>query len=211
MAGLEYANWGFPIYRTAYGGSTDQHWKTLVDTIRQQVPEEMEYYRPGSAMPENGFGGRDNAPNPDAPSIMLSLFRLDTHSDPELLDGANIDRVRQIYLDNLPNTAYRHITSQRQLFLLADAEVLAAVARGDSWIKICDPLYKPENYIARNSRIMAKGLWFLGYMWMTTRGLFCLWSILFDATIHILAPRPVSQRLTEVWNGRMATVDRPRS
>ena len=202
-----YLTWGFPIYRTAYGGLTDQHGETLIDTIHQQVAEELEHYRSSSSRPRRNTGSTNpiDAPNPAAPSTLLSLFRLDVHSDPDILEGADIDRVRQIYMDNLPSTTDRHRSVQWQLFLLADAEVLAAVARGDSWVKLCDPLYKPENYTIKNSR-MGRGLWFLGYIWMTTRSLLCLWNSLEREELALLAPPLTGQKFSEVWNGYMAAV-----
>ena len=202
-----YLTWGFPIYRTAYGGLTDQNWETLIDTIRQQVAEELEHYRPSSSRPRGDASSTNpiDAPNPAAPSTLLSHFRLDVYSDPDILEGADIDRVRQIYMDNLPSTTDRHRSVQWQLFLLADAEVLAAVARGDSWVKLCDPLYKPENYTIKNSR-MGRGLWFLGYMWMTTRSLLCLWNSLEREELALLAPPLTGQKFSEVWNGYMAAV-----
>lgn len=105
-----------------------------------------------------------------------------------------------MYNDSRDDLPAKYTPERYHLFLVADAEVLAAVARGDSWVKIVSPRYRPENLIVKNRRV-GRGLWFLGYMWMTTRSLLCLWHWLDDEELEGLAPRLVNQRLTEVWNG----------
>lgn len=187
-----YDTWGFPIYRTAYGGETDRHWETLLQAIRREVSEELENhqlsndkYRPG---------------NPDAGSKILSLFRLEAIEGRDLLEDAEFDRLRQIYHDNRDDLPAKHTPERYHLFLVADAEVLAAVARGDSWVKIVHPRYRPEDFVVKNPRFR-RGIWFLGYMWMTTRSVLYLWDWLYNRELELIAPPPVNQRLTQVWNG----------
>ncbi|SPN99535.1 uncharacterized protein DNG_02387 [Cephalotrichum gorgonifer] len=157
----EYLHWGFPIYRTAYGGSTDQQWEMLIARIQSEVASELAPFQTGDA---------------------------------------SFDRVRQIYNDGIGGMAAKHHYERYQLFLIADAEVMAAVARGDFWMKCVDPRYKPEDYISTNRRV-GLGLKFLGYMWMTTESLTALWVWLYIRELNLIAPPLINERLTEVWNG----------
>lgn len=187
--------WGFPIYRTAYGGETDRHWETLLQTIREQVSEELETQQ--QAEDKNKW----RRGNPEAASKLLLLFRLEPFSDRDLLENAGFDSLRQMYKDNRDDLPAKYTPDRYHLFLVADAEVLAAVARGNLWVKIVNPRYRPEDFVIKNRR-MGRGLWFLGYMWMTTESLLVLWHWLGVRELELLAPRLVNnQRLTKVWNG----------
>ncbi|SPO02962.1 uncharacterized protein DNG_05643 [Cephalotrichum gorgonifer] len=188
-----YDTWGFPIYRTSYGGDTDSHWEKLLRMIPQELSEELDA--------QQRWEDESRPGNPEAASQILSLFRLKPFSSPGTLEGASLDRLRQMYKDNRDDLPAKYTADRYHLFLVADAEVLAAVARGDSWVKIVNPRYRPEDFVIKNRR-MGRGLWFIGYMWMTTRSLLCLWHWLDNRELELLAPPLLNnQRLTEVWNG----------
>ncbi|KAH8745653.1 hypothetical protein F5883DRAFT_586648 [Diaporthe sp. PMI_573] len=114
-----YRNWGFTIYRTAYGTTTDEQWPSLVAKIEAQVLDEINIH---------------GASEPAAPTLR-SLFHLDPRSDPDTLDGASMEHVRKLYQEGeaSPRDGKRPIMHENELthryFLLADAEVLDAVGK----------------------------------------------------------------------------------
>ncbi|KAM0424889.1 hypothetical protein ACHAPT_009945 [Fusarium lateritium] len=64
------ANWGFTIYRTYYGPSSDDNWNKLLATIKREVEEELM-----------------TCGNDEATEKLKPLFRLDARSDLSLLSA----------------------------------------------------------------------------------------------------------------------------
>lgn len=191
-----YTNWGFSVYRTAYGPSSDRQWQTLVDKIRAQAVAEVKLH---SGPDQEHSGDRDDGGDQSALQL-LSLFRLDLHSDPATLKDADMDRVRQIYRDaveGVPMHADRQ--SCFRLFLLVDDEVLAGAANGESWIKCVQVDYDAADYVPRNTRV--GGQRYFGWMKMTTRSLLDLWSSLQSWDLQRIAPPTIGGMHLEVWDG----------
>ncbi len=78
---------GLPtIYRTEYGGSSDQKWQLLPDKIQNQLIEELEK--------EGGDGDDDDDDDDDdgrAREKLSALFRLDARSDAGVPQHVSMD------------------------------------------------------------------------------------------------------------------------
>ncbi|RYP10561.1 hypothetical protein DL765_008065 [Monosporascus sp. GIB2] len=117
---------GVTIYRTAYDAlDSDGNWQALLDKIQKHLREEL------LARGDPDKEGQDNE-TVHAAQKLLSLFRLDARSDAQALAGASMDQLREIYnagaAGGEPMNA-RVELSQCRVFLVADDEVLASVAR----------------------------------------------------------------------------------
>ncbi|KAI8236904.1 hypothetical protein K4K54_001705 [Colletotrichum sp. SAR 10_86] len=137
-----YKEWGFNIYRTAYGGpDVDRAWEALVEDVRTHVRLQIQ-----------GRYTNENEEEVEAAKNLMSLFRLRVHSDPETLQGADLDRLRQVHAENvrtgkaLPNACW----ALRQMFFVADGEVLTDVATGDFWIKCVEADYVASRHVGRD-------------------------------------------------------------
>lgn len=182
-------NWGFTIYRTAYGGEqSDQHWQALLAKIRAQAEEETRVHateRPGSATAGDAERAADR---------LRALFRLDAHSDAARLDGASDDRLRELYRageppgeDGKPPVMHGGVPRRRH-FLVADAQVLEDAGNGRFWARCVQADYEPDDYVSRNPRFFV-GQYFFGWMQMTTRSILELWSDLATRDLDQIAPR----------------------
>lgn len=76
--------WGFTIYRTYYGPSSDQQWSQLLTNISNGVAENL-----------SDMNEADK--NPDAVTKALRHYRMDARSDPAM-EGSIIEDVRHFYL-----------------------------------------------------------------------------------------------------------------
>lgn len=162
-----YRNWGFTIYRTAYGPATDQQWSTLLAKINEQVLDEIDTYS------KPGPGGREEAQENEENAIadqLRGLFRLDPRSDVTLLGDKGINEVRAVYKDQATQSSpedlpLMHDSGAQRIFLLADADVLEGVDRDAYfWVKCVEADH--EDRPVRNTRM---GPPWLGWMKMTTR------------------------------------------
>jgi hypothetical protein len=79
----EFRNWGFTIYRTAYGPSTDQRWQTLLEKIHTKT---------------NAATSRVCQTTADDPAVqqVWSLFQPDARSEPAL-DDLSMEQLRLLY------------------------------------------------------------------------------------------------------------------
>lgn len=175
-------NWGFTIYRTAYGGEqSDRHWQALLDKIRAEAEEETRRY--GTDEAARAAGGR-----------LRALFRLDARSDAARLDGASDDRLRELYKAGEPGAdgkppVMHAAPPRRRHFLVADARVLEDAGAGRRfWARCVQADYAPEDYASRNPRVFV-GQYFFGWMQMTTRSILDLWSDLYLRDLEQIAPR----------------------
>lgn len=71
---LKHTKWGFVIYRCTY--SSDEQWSLLVDSLRQNVT--------------NSLARRDALD-------LLETFVLDVREDRTVLDGASVDKIRNLF------------------------------------------------------------------------------------------------------------------
>lgn len=181
-------NWGFTIYRTAYGGEqSDQHWRALLAKIRAQAEEETKVHtaeRPGSATAADAER---------AAGKLRALFRLDARSDAARLGGASDDRLRELYRAGEPGSdgkppVMHGGTPKRRHFLVADAQVLEDAGEGRFWARCVQADYEPGHYVSRNPRFFV-GQYFFGWMQMTTRSTLELWSDLGTRDLDQIAPR----------------------
>lgn len=79
-----YRKWGFPIYRTYYGKESDEHWKSLLYSLRHQTKLAFGYYED------------DEETNQDDRRQVRDLFHLEVNEDPSLLDGLDIRGLREL-------------------------------------------------------------------------------------------------------------------
>ncbi|RYP65974.1 hypothetical protein DL771_008021 [Monosporascus sp. 5C6A] len=187
--GSYYPNWGFTIYRTQYGGSSDQKWQALLDKIQAQLVEELE---------EEGGDDDDDA---QAREKLSSLFRLDARSDAGLLQHASMDQVRQLYQDNQGGSPLNADLPTHRYFLLADAEVLEDAGRGEFWVKCVQPDYVAADYVPKNARL-GGGQRYFGWMKMTTRSVFDLWRELDTRHLEGIAPQTIGGMHLVMWDGQ---------
>lgn len=84
-----YGEWGFTVYRTAYGLSTDTSWNALIQTIHVNLQATISHY----------YENRDY-PTPEdekeAGKLLLDLFRLDVREGLNLKDKS-LDDLRDSY------------------------------------------------------------------------------------------------------------------
>ncbi|KAL8291018.1 hypothetical protein RB597_005613 [Gaeumannomyces tritici] len=185
-------NWGFTIYRTAYGGGgdggkqSDQRWQTLLAKIREQAEDETRMHT------DERLGATADAER--AADRLRALFRLDAHSDAALLDGVSDDRLRELYRageplgeDGKPPVMHDGVPKRRH-FLVADAQVLEDAGNGRFWARCIQADYEPEDYVSRNPRWFI-GQYYFGWMQMTTRSILELWSDLGTRDLDQIAPR----------------------
>ncbi|KAF9871212.1 hypothetical protein CkaCkLH20_11381 [Colletotrichum karsti] len=188
-----YLNWGFTIYRTEYGGSSEQNWQALLANIRAQVAEELDVHR-------------EDDDQQETIDQLLNLFRIDFRSDATLLQGKSIDELRQLFLnpadtgDTRPplNADAPTRPPQYGYFLLADTEVLGSP---DSWVKCVQADYMAANYVPRNARV--GGQRYFGWMKMTTRSLLELWNELAARALDSIAPETVGGMHLITWDGEL--------
>jgi hypothetical protein len=189
-----YRPWGFTIYRTTYGSSSDEHWHSLLDLIHAGVTSEI--------MSSNGADQAD----PVAQQI-LSLFRLDARSDPEVLDGLGMDEVRKIYQDAIGGEPMNANWKERRVFLLVDEEVIEEQAfmanrfGHKPWIKCVEPYYVASEHVPGNNR--NGGQRYFGSMKMRTGSVLQLWSWLEDDWFEKIAPPTIGGAHLVVWDGEL--------
>ncbi|KAF6837665.1 hypothetical protein CMUS01_04935 [Colletotrichum musicola] len=187
-----YNSWGFTIYRTAYGPSTDAQWRTLLDKIRAQVDSEIECY---------------DADEEEVVAKLKSLFVLDARSDAALLADKTMAEVREVHKrssssnDDGPND---------RAFLLADAEVLEGVDRDPYfWVKCVEADFTEEELAeavlvasgGRGRAGFAAGPWF-GWMKMTTRSVVDLCAEMPFRDLASIAPGAMTAGEV-VYNGEL--------
>ncbi|KAF5570182.1 hypothetical protein FPHYL_1458 [Fusarium phyllophilum] len=137
-----YHNWGFTVYRTYYGQSSDsdKHWETLIDAMTRQSHLALGFYEAERIFQEDqhqiwGLYG-DKSVYVDDISRLKKLFRLTLREDPSLLDGLDIAQIRELCRKELPE-ARKNIEGAKSCFVfVADEEVLKDIARGVFVIKV---------------------------------------------------------------------------
>ena len=183
VANLPYRNWGFTIYRTYYGPTSQQAWETLLSKITlgtQESAEEM----------------TDSDADDSEFQQMMSLFRLDARSDEGTLSGLDMDQLRAVYRDRvggMPMNA--DFQDHYQLFLLVDEEVLA-----DPELEIVKCNYDAAQHVPRNSRLGGAQRYF-GWMKMKVETVPYLWNELGYWTLDSIAPQTIAGMHLEAWEG----------
>lgn len=200
--------WGFAIYRTAYGATTDAPWQSLLEAIRTNVRTEVLGHRV--------LRGRNppRFPNEETQRCeeFLSLFRLDVREDRSMLEGASMDRVREMIGETDPRPTDDEplggtLTTLQGVFLYADDEVLSEAAaartpesgsRRPPWVKMVELDYRPEEH--RGNRRVGPQSYF-GWMKLSTESFSQLWQDLEGRDLWHLAPQNSDERLLTIWDG----------
>ncbi|KAJ4307795.1 hypothetical protein N0V84_012489 [Fusarium piperis] len=148
------ANWGFTIYRTYYGPSSDDNWKELLATTKRQAEQELMAWD-----------------DDEAAEKLKPLFRLDTRSDPSLLSGLDRQALCQIYKEGKSGKPMPAKTGF--FFWFADEDMLNQVGEGIFIVKAVDTEEKPREEIPLRDDDEPT---YWGWMRMETRQLLELWG-----------------------------------
>lgn len=187
--GPPYHLWGITIYRTAYGTTpatpdSDRHWQMLLESVQAHVREEiLNQVDP------------DNEKTADAARKLLALFRLDARSNAETLAGASLDQLRAVW--NAGGAGGEPVVSshrlrQARVFLVADEEVLARVARqaqreagdeeeqeeGEPFVKCVEVDYRAGDHIPRPGNRVQRSQIYFGWAKLATSSLLRFWAVL---------------------------------
>ncbi|KAF6788761.1 hypothetical protein CSOJ01_14942 [Colletotrichum sojae] len=189
-----YYSWGFTIYRTAYGPSTDAQWRTLLDKIRAQVVSEIKCYDAGEE---------------EVVDKLKSLFVLDARSDADLLADKTMAEVREVHKrssssnDDDNDLPLMRDGPNERAFLLADAEVLEGVDRDPYfWVKCVEADFSEAARRARRRAAFAAGVW-TGWMKMTTRSVVDLCAEMPFRDLASIAPGAMIPSERPVYNGEL--------
>ena len=174
-----YRNWGFRVYRTYYGPSSDQKWEDIIQRMRESVKGAL-------AMLD---GVKDDA------QILSELFHLDLRSDAATLDGLNLDQIRQIHQSS---TDLDNTICHKEAFLVADQDVLED---DNTWIKCVEADYVAPNHVPFSPRHF--GPRYFGWMKMTTGSVADLWFVLeiLYRELSVFAPRTIGGMHLVIWDG----------
>ncbi|EMD65301.1 hypothetical protein COCSADRAFT_35365 [Bipolaris sorokiniana ND90Pr] len=176
-------NWGFTIYCTGYGPSSDQQWQKLLQTIQVKAHEGA-LDRTETTEQDPGF------------QQIWSLFRLDARSDPALA-SLGIDRLRDLYNHGEGGQPMNTDYKLHRIFLFADDEVLSDPA--GSIVKCVDADYRVEDYIPRNTRM--GGQRYFGWMPMRAGSVAELWFQLDTWELERIAPLTIGGSHLVIWDG----------
>jgi hypothetical protein len=178
-----YRNWGFTIYRTGYGPSSDQQWQQLLQTIQTSAHKEALSVTE-STEEDPGF------------QELWSLFRLDARSDPALA-GLDMDQLRQLYNSGEGGQPMNADYKLHRIFLFADDEVLSDPA--GSIVKCVDADYRAEDHISRNPRVGRQR--YFGWMPMKAGSVAEFWSRLDLDDMSEIAPQTIGGSHLIIWQG----------
>lgn len=179
------ANWGFTIYRTYYGPSSDDNWNKMLVATKKHAEEELMTYD-------------DDEEN----EKLKELFRLDARSDPSLLSGLDRKALCQTYHEGKGGKPMPQ--NEGFVFLLADEEVLNQVGEGTFIVKAVDAEETPREEIPLREDDDEPTYW--GWMRMETRQLLELWGELewfrgFDCMAWTVHQADLDE---QVWEGSVA-------
>jgi len=180
---VRHRNWGFTIYRTGYGLSSDEQWQRLLQKIQTDAREGA-LDATGSEEDDPGF------------QRLWALFRLDARSD-AALTGLDVDQLRELYNkgggEQPMNTDY----NLHRIFLFADDEVLSDPTA--SIIKAVDADYRPEDHVPRNPRVGRQR--YFGWMPMKAGSVAEFWNRLQFSDISMIAPPTIGGSHLVIWDG----------
>ncbi|KAF2012852.1 hypothetical protein BU24DRAFT_453173 [Aaosphaeria arxii CBS 175.79] len=180
-----YRQWGFTIYRTAYGETTNDLWDSLSQDIRSRVRDQIL--------------GSDTAGDNAEAQRLWSLFVLDVRDDPGNLSGATMDQVRLAFREEVGGRPMNVDDGPRRIFLYVDEEVMEFVGRGELMVKCVQADYRAEDYVPRNPRL--GGQRFFGWMKATTKSLLSLWYTLSMRNFDEIAPETIGGAHLVIWDG----------
>ncbi|KAI4625859.1 hypothetical protein J4E80_002992 [Alternaria sp. BMP 0032] len=176
-------NWGFTIYRTGYGPSSDQQWQRLLQKIQTDARKGA-LEATGTEEDESGF------------QQVWALFRLDARSDPALA-GLDVDQLRELYNKGEGEQPMNTDYDLHRIFLFADDEALSDPTA--SIIKAVDADYRPEDHVSRNPRVGRQR--YFGWMPMKASSVAELWARLDIWEMSRIAPPTIGGSHLVVWDG----------
>jgi hypothetical protein len=174
--------WGFTIYRTGYGPSTNHQWQRLLQTIQTHAHKATL---------------RITGVTDDDPVFqqLWSLFRLDARSD-TALSGHNVDQLQLLYNSSNGSSPPMNMDFPlHRIFLVAD-DVTFADAE-PSTIKAVDGDYRAENYIPRNN--WNGGQRYFGWMPMRAHEVAEMWKHLDYDCLDRIAPPTIKGSHLVIW------------
>ncbi|KAH7093222.1 hypothetical protein FB567DRAFT_170067 [Paraphoma chrysanthemicola] len=177
----DFRNWGYTIYRTAYGPSTDQRWQRLLEKIQIQ------------AYAATLRVCKTTADNP-AVQQLWSLFRLDARSDPAL-DSLSMEQLRLLYRNGDGGVPMNADFRSHRVFLLADEEVLSDADA--CLIKCVEADYEAADHVPRNTRL--GGQRYFGWMPMRSAEIMELWKELESEDLSTIAPPTIGGSHLSLW------------
>ncbi|RSL59399.1 hypothetical protein CEP54_007317 [Fusarium duplospermum] len=137
-----YGHWGYTVYRTHYSPESDEHWDTLLDSLKRQTylalgyldTDEMYHYDVEERKcGEFSHNNRDEYTS-DLERIK-KLFHLDLREDSSLLNGLDVRQLREVCLDEHPKAEKTMAGGMFRFALMADEAVLKDIARGEPVVK----------------------------------------------------------------------------
>ncbi|KAH7377903.1 hypothetical protein BKA66DRAFT_443151 [Pyrenochaeta sp. MPI-SDFR-AT-0127] len=179
----DFRNWGYTIYRTAYGPSTDQRWQQLLEKIQTQA------YAATLRVCQTIA---------DDPAIqqVWSLFGLDARSDPAL-EGLSMEQLRLLYRNGDGGVPINADFRSHRVFLLADEEVLSDADA--VFIKCVQADYEAGDYVPRNTWLGGQS--YFGWMPMKAAEIVELWKELEYNDLQRIAPRAIGGNHLKTWGG----------
>lgn len=177
-------SWGFTIYRTGYGPSSDQQWQDLLQKI-QTYAYKNALRMTGATEDDAGF------------QEIWSLFRMDARSD-AVLAGLDMDQLRQRYNNGVGGPPMNKDHRSHQVFLVADDEVLSSVDATTTIIKCVDADYQAADHVPQNWRLDTQR--YFGWMTMLASCVAELWVELGFFPLQQFAPATNGESYLEVWD-----------
>ena len=175
-------HWGFTIYRTGYGPSSDQQSQRLLETIQ-------------TGAHERALDATESTEEDSEFQELWSLFRLDARSDPALA-SLDMDQLRQLYNSSEGDQPMNVDFRLHQIFLLADDEALLDPAA--SIVKYVDIDYHAEDHVSRNTRV--GGQRYFGWMRMRAGCIADFWVRLGLAEMSEIAPPTIRGSHLVLWD-----------
>ena len=177
-------SWGFTIYRTGYGPSSDQQWQDLIKQI-QTYAYKNALRMTGATEDDAGF------------QEIWSLFRMDSRSDAALA-GLDMDQLRQRYNNGDGGPPMNQDHRSHQVFLVADDEVLSSVDATTTIMKCVDADYQAADHVPQNWRLGTQR--YFGWMPMLASCVAELWVELEIFPLQRIAPATIGGSHLEVWD-----------
>lgn len=174
-------NWGFTVYRTSYGPSTEEQWQHFLQKVQTHAYKQTQEVADAS---EN---------NPDFVQIW-SLFQIDARSNPALA-GLGLDELRRLYNSGDGGPPVNADLRSHRVFLVADDAVLSDVETFT--VKCVEADYQANDHIPRNPRL--GGQRYFGWMPMRAEDIVGLWKELEIFPFQTIAPQTIGGSHLVVW------------
>lgn len=178
--------------RRSHQPSSRPRLQTLIETIHTRVRVDL--------LSRSGLKKDGDGDHVDIPRTALSLFQLETRSEPVAFNDKTRAELRDIHRDWAPGVFDSDGPPHPKVFLLADREVFDAMPQGTFIVK-CVEIDHVETRPEPVGRPPRMPPCYYGWMQLTTRRLLELWDLLDVFTLEEIAPPiPASQTVT-TWTG----------